>query len=93
MKFGCALIVRGKHATQENLLTLAKQAEAWGFDSLWASDHVILPPLRTSRYPGAGVTLLSRGTGGNRDDQTERDPRICRAQGDMVNPGASGDHD
>jgi probable F420-dependent oxidoreductase len=53
MKFGCSLIVRGKHATQENLLTLAKQAEAWGFDSLWASDHIILPPLRTSRYPGA----------------------------------------
>ena len=45
MKFGCSLIVRGQHATQENILTLAKQAEAWGFDSLWASDHIIIPPL------------------------------------------------
>jgi alkanesulfonate monooxygenase SsuD/methylene tetrahydromethanopterin reductase-like flavin-dependent oxidoreductase (luciferase family) len=47
MKFGCSLIVRGRHATQDNILTLAKQAEAWGLDSLWASDHIILPPLQT----------------------------------------------
>lgn len=55
MKFGCSLIVRGQHATQENILTLAKQAEAWGFDSLWASDHIIIPPLQTSRYPGSAT--------------------------------------
>jgi probable F420-dependent oxidoreductase len=55
MKFGCSLIVRGKHATRENLRTMAKQAEAWEFDSLWASDHLILPPLETSRYPGAAT--------------------------------------
>jgi probable F420-dependent oxidoreductase len=53
MKFGCSLIVRGLHATQENLRTLAKQAEAWDFDSLWASDHIIIPPLQTSHYPGS----------------------------------------
>jgi probable F420-dependent oxidoreductase len=55
MKFGCSLIVRGIHATQENLRTMAKQAEAWGFDSLWASDHLLLPPLQTSRYPGSAT--------------------------------------
>jgi probable F420-dependent oxidoreductase len=55
MKFGCSLIVRGRHATRENILTLAKQAEAWGFDSLWASDHIILPPLQTSRYPASAT--------------------------------------
>jgi probable F420-dependent oxidoreductase len=55
MKFGCSLIVRGKHATQENLRTMAQQAEAWGFDSLWASDHLIIPPLETSRYPGSAT--------------------------------------
>lgn len=53
MKFGCSLLVRGDHATQENIRTLATQAEAWGFDSLWASDHIILPPLTTSTYPGS----------------------------------------
>jgi len=57
MKSGCSLIVRGKHTTQENLRTMAKQAETWGFDSLWASDHLILPPLMTSRYPGPPKSL------------------------------------
>jgi probable F420-dependent oxidoreductase len=52
------MIVRGQHATQDNILTLAKQAEAWGFDSLWASDHIILPPLQTSRYPGSATGLF-----------------------------------
>jgi probable F420-dependent oxidoreductase len=55
MKFGCSLIVRGQHATPENILTLAKQAETWEFDSLWASDHIIIPPLQTSRYPGSAT--------------------------------------
>jgi probable F420-dependent oxidoreductase len=55
MKFGCSLIVRGRHATQGNLLTMAKQAEAWGFDSLWASDHLIIPPRQTSSYPGSAT--------------------------------------
>jgi probable F420-dependent oxidoreductase len=53
MKFGCSLIVRGLHATQENIRAVALNAEAWGFDSLWASDHIILPPLVTSVYPAS----------------------------------------
>jgi len=57
MKFGCSLIVRGKHTTQDHLRTMAKQAETWGCDSLWANDHVILPPLMTSRYPGPPKSL------------------------------------
>lgn len=36
MQFGCSLLVRGRHTTQDNLLTMAKQAGAWEFDSLWA---------------------------------------------------------
>ena len=57
MKFGCSLIVRDKHTTQESLRTIAKQVATWGFDSLWASDHLILPPLTTSRYPGTPESL------------------------------------
>ena len=57
MNSGCSLIVRGKHTTQDHLRTMAKQAETWGFDSLWASDHLILPPLTTSRYPGTPESL------------------------------------
>ncbi len=53
MKFGCSLIVRGHHATQENIRTLATRAEAWGYDSVWASDHIIIPPLLTSVYPAS----------------------------------------
>src|SRR5919198_3572801 len=53
MKVGVSLIVRGSDATQQNLIAMATQAEAWGFDSLWASDHLIIPPLNTSRYPGS----------------------------------------
>ena len=53
MKVGVSLIVRGSDATQQNLIAMATQAEAWGFDSLWASDHLIIPPLDTSRYPGS----------------------------------------
>jgi probable F420-dependent oxidoreductase len=53
MNVGVSLIVRGNDATQQNLIAMATQAEAWGFDSLWASDHLIIPPLDTSRYPGS----------------------------------------
>jgi probable F420-dependent oxidoreductase len=55
MKVGISLIVRGSDATQPNLTTMAKQAESWGFDSVWASDHLILPPLATSQYPGSAT--------------------------------------
>jgi probable F420-dependent oxidoreductase len=55
MKVGVSLIVRGSDATQQNLTSMAQQAEAWGFDSVWASDHLIIPPLETSRYPGSAT--------------------------------------
>jgi probable F420-dependent oxidoreductase len=55
MKVGVSLIVRGNDATQQNLATMAKQAESWGFDSVWASDHLIIPPLETSQYPGSAT--------------------------------------
>jgi hypothetical protein len=57
MKSGCSLIVRSKHTTQENLRTMAKQAETWVFDFLWANDHLILPPLTTSRYRGTPKSI------------------------------------
>ena len=36
MKSGCSLLVRGRQATQDHLLAMARQAEAWECDSLWA---------------------------------------------------------
>jgi alkanesulfonate monooxygenase SsuD/methylene tetrahydromethanopterin reductase-like flavin-dependent oxidoreductase (luciferase family) len=37
MQGDISLIVRGKDASQQNLATIATQAEAWGFDFVWAS--------------------------------------------------------
>ncbi|MBI4561061.1 MAG: LLM class F420-dependent oxidoreductase [Candidatus Rokubacteria bacterium] len=51
MEFGCHLPSFGPIATRHNVLTFAKRIEALGYDSLWASDHVILPYAIRSRYP------------------------------------------
>jgi probable F420-dependent oxidoreductase len=51
MKFGCHLPVYGPAATRDTLVGFARRAEALGYDSLWASDHVVLPWRIASRYP------------------------------------------
>jgi len=52
VKYGFSLIVRGEEATRETFDAIARKAEALGIDSLWASDHLVIPPRRVSRYPG-----------------------------------------
>jgi probable F420-dependent oxidoreductase len=51
MKFGCHLPIWGPGATREALITLARRVEAMGLDSVWASDHVVIPLEIRSRYP------------------------------------------
>jgi probable F420-dependent oxidoreductase len=51
MEFGCHLPMFGPMATRHNVITFAKRMEALGYDSLWASDHVIIPYTIRSRYP------------------------------------------
>jgi len=51
MEFGCHLPVYGPAATRETLLAFARRMEALGYDSLWASDHVVIPWRITSKYP------------------------------------------
>ncbi|HEY7870725.1 MAG TPA: LLM class F420-dependent oxidoreductase, partial [Methylomirabilota bacterium] len=41
----------GPVGTRHNVLTFARRMEALGYDSLWASDHVVIPHRITSRYP------------------------------------------
>jgi probable F420-dependent oxidoreductase len=41
----------GPVATRDSLLGFARRMEALGYDSLWASDHVIVPHRIESRYP------------------------------------------
>jgi probable F420-dependent oxidoreductase len=49
--FGCHLPMFGPAATRANLLAFARRMEALGYDSLWASDHVVVPYTIRSRYP------------------------------------------
>jgi probable F420-dependent oxidoreductase len=51
MEFGCHLPVYGAAATRDALLTFARRMEALGYDSLWASDHVVIPWRISTRYP------------------------------------------
>ena len=49
--FGCSLPSRGPMASPEALRSLAQRAEDLDFDSVWVSDHVILPRQVESFYP------------------------------------------
>jgi len=51
VEFGCHLPVFGPAATRANLLTFAREMEGLGYNSLWASDHIVVPHTITSRYP------------------------------------------
>jgi probable F420-dependent oxidoreductase len=51
MEFGCHLPVYGPAATREVLIPFARRMEALGYDSLWASDHIVIPYAIASRYP------------------------------------------
>src|SRR6266567_1677173 len=51
LEFGCHLPVFGPAATRSNLLTFAREMERLGYDSLWASDHVVVPYAIASPYP------------------------------------------
>ena len=51
MEIGCHLPVYGDAATRDGLLLAARRIEALGYDSLWVSDHVVIPWEIRSRYP------------------------------------------
>ena len=51
MDIGCHLPVYGPAATREALTLFARRAEALAYDSLWVSDHVVIPYTIRSRYP------------------------------------------
>ena len=51
--FGCSLPTRGAMSSPESLRSLAQRAEDLGFDSVWVSDHIILPRHIESLYPYA----------------------------------------
>ena len=61
MKYGMSIIVRGDSANPETFDRMADKAETIGLDALWASDHLIMPALRVSRYPGRADGQLPEG--------------------------------
>jgi probable F420-dependent oxidoreductase len=61
MKYGMSIVVRGDEASRDTFNQMADKAEACGLDTLWASDHLIMPALRVSRYPGRADGQLPDG--------------------------------
>jgi probable F420-dependent oxidoreductase len=51
MSVGCVFPNRGAMATPSNLARFAERAEALGFDTVWFSDHIIVPTEVKSFYP------------------------------------------
>ena len=51
MGIGCVYPNRGPMATPANLLRFAQTAEALGFDTIWTSDHIVVPTAVQSFYP------------------------------------------
>jgi probable F420-dependent oxidoreductase len=51
MEFGFSLPSRGPSASMKNLRTPAQHADTLGLDSVWVSDHIIVPEQINSFYP------------------------------------------
>ena len=51
MKFGLFSLNTGPCSYPETAIRVAQAAEAAGFDSLWAGEHVVLPSPRTPASP------------------------------------------
>lgn len=52
MRIGLAVPQYGVFARLSSVLTVAREAEAMGFDSLWAGDRLMTPLQPKDRYPG-----------------------------------------
>lgn len=57
MRFGIHLANFGPATSAEGILGLAGAAEELGFDSVWVSDHVVVPASFVSSYPYPGTTF------------------------------------
>ena len=51
MDVGVTLPTQGRLATPDAVATIARQAEALGFGSLWVTDHIAMPLRSGSKYP------------------------------------------
>lgn len=51
MKFGVFLPVSGRAASRKTMMQAAQQAEALGYDSVWAADRLVMPWKISTTYP------------------------------------------
>ena len=51
VEFGWSLQGRGQLAGREAIATLARRAEALGYDSIWVTDRLLIPATHTTAYP------------------------------------------
>jgi probable F420-dependent oxidoreductase len=65
MKFGIHLPNFSPLNGREPTIRIARRAEELGFDSLWVSDHVILPAAIASRYPYSRTGVFPTDTTAN----------------------------
>lgn len=61
MKYGISIPVRGDGATVDAFDRIAAKADSAGLDTLWASDHLLMPPPKKSKYPGTPDGSLPEG--------------------------------
>lgn len=61
MKYGISIPVRGDGANPDCFDRVAAKADAVGLDTLWASDHLIMPPPTKAKYPGTPDGSLPPG--------------------------------
>ncbi|HEY3109249.1 MAG TPA: hypothetical protein VGL23_10885 [Chloroflexota bacterium] len=59
-RFGCTPPTSGSAADAAALRGLAQAAEGLGFESLWVSDHVVIPARIESAYPGGPAEIEAR---------------------------------
>jgi probable F420-dependent oxidoreductase len=59
--FGCTLAISGQHLDPSALGGLAQTAEDLGFDSVWVSDHVVIPERIGSSYPYSADGVFHSG--------------------------------
>ena len=51
MRFGFPIPTRGSLGILENIQRLGRAADEYQYDSIWITDHVVMPKTTTSRYP------------------------------------------
>ena len=79
MKFGIAFANIITFAERDGLTTLARGAEAAGFDSLWTVEHVIYPEGYESTYPydPSGKMAMTTDTPNGTSNAANSSKHVC----------------